>query len=126
MIKILDSTSEKVIAIEIIGGYESKDEKSLVSMFDEKLAAGINKVNMLIKIDKLSLTKSSCKAMWDDGIFALEHFKHCGHIAVVGDSKVEEFLIKSDNVFYKSGKAGRVEKYFNVANLDKAMSWINE
>jgi hypothetical protein len=31
-----------------------------------------------------------------------------------------------DNALFGSEKAGRIEKYFNVSDLDKAMGWINE
>ena len=126
MIKILEGASDKAIAIEIIGGYETDDEKSIEKMFEEKISSGMNKGNLLIKIDRMSITHSSWKAMWSDGIYALKNIKHCGHIAVVGDSKVEGFLVKMDNALFGSEKAGRIEKYFNVSDLDKAMGWINE
>lgn len=126
MFKILEGASEKAIAVEIIGGYETNDEKSLEKLFEEKIASGINKVNLLIKIDKLSITHSSWKAMWSDGIYALKNISHCGHIAVVGDSKIEEFLVKMDNAMFGSKKAGRIEKYFSLDELDKAMGWVNE
>lgn len=126
MLKILEGASQKGIAIEIIGGYEPEDEKKIEKLFDEKVAAGHDKVNLLVKTDKLSLSKSSWKAMWNDGVYAIKQFKHCGRIALVGDSSAEEFMIKIDNAFFKSEKAGRVEKYFEVCDIDKAMGWINE
>lgn len=126
MLKVLEGASEKAIALEIIDGYETDDEKSIEKLFEKKLASGISKVNILMKIDNLKITKSSWKAMWSDGLFAMKHIRNCGHIAIVGNSKIEEFLVKSDNAFFGSKKAGRVEKYFNVADLDKAMGWVNE
>lgn len=126
MFKILEGASEKAIAVEIIGGYDSADEKSLEKLFEEKIASGINKVNLLIKIDKMSITDSSWKAMWSDGVYALKNIKHCGHIAVVGDSKIEGFLVKMDNALFGSEKAGRIEKYFSLDEIDKAMGWVNE
>jgi len=50
--------------------------------------------------------------MWSDGVYAMKHIKNCGRIAIVGDSKFEEFLIKTDNAVFGSEKAGRIEKYF--------------
>lgn len=126
MLKVLEGASEKAIALEIIDGYETDDEKSIEKLFEKKLASGISKVNILMKIDNLKITKSSWKAMWSDCLFAMKHIINCGHIAIVGNSKIEEFLVKSDNAFFGSKKAGRVEKYFNVADLDKAMGWVNE
>ncbi len=127
MLKMLEGASDKVIAIEIIDGYMSEDEKTIEKLFDEKIAAGHKKVNVLIKIDKMQFSHSSWKAMWNDGLYAMKHIKNCGRIAMVGHSKVEEFLIKVDNVFFKkltSGDSG--EKYFDVDNFENAMGWVNE
>jgi len=112
MLKVLEGTSEKAISLEIVDGYETTDEKSIEKLFEKKLATGVTKVNILMKIDKLKLTKSSWKAMWSDGVYAMKHIKNCGRIAIVGDSKFEEFLIKTDNAVFGSEKAGRIEKYF--------------
>jgi len=126
MLNILKGASEKSIAIEIIDGYETVDEKLIEELFEKKLTSGITKVNILMKIDNLSLTKSSWKAMWNDGIYAMKHIKNCGHIAIVGNSKIEEFLVKTDNAFYENKKAGRIEKYFNIEDLNIALGWVNE
>jgi len=126
MIKILEGASKNTIAIDIIDGYELADEQAIEKMFDEKIAEGISRINFLAKIDQISLTHSSWKAMWKDGLFALKNIKKCGHIAIVGNSKVEEILVKADNVFMQSKKADRAEKYFDVADLDNAMGWANE
>jgi hypothetical protein len=125
MIKIIKGASEKTIALEIVGGYETKDEKHLEQLFDEKLKAGLKQVNLLIKIDDFSLTKSSWKAMWNDSIYGIKHIKNCGRIAIVGHSKAEEFMVKIDNAFFGSEKAGRIEKYFQTDNLQEAMAWVN-
>lgn len=126
MIKIIDGASKKSITFEIIDGYETNDEKSIEKLFDEKLASGITKVNLLVKIDKMNITKSSWKAMWDDGLYVLKHIKNCGHIAIVGNSKLEEFLVTADNTLFGNEKAGRVEKYFYVEDMNNALGWINE
>ena len=125
MIKQLDGAANHVIAIEIIDGYTHDDEKSLEKLFEEKLDKGVEKVNMLVKIDNLSLLKSSLKAIITDGIYAMKHLKYCGKIAIVGESKVEEFLTKADNLFFGSKKAGREERYFQLRDLTLAFQWVN-
>ena len=124
MINIIETPKENVIAIEFVGGYQVEDEKMLENLFEEKLSAGITQINMLAKINKLEISKSSWKAMWDDGLYGIKHIKNCGKIAIVGNSKLEEFLIKIDNNFFGSEKKGRIEKYFHVDEMDKAMEWI--
>lgn len=126
MLHILEGAMEKSIAVEITGAYELNDEKYLEKLFEEKIASGHAKVNVLFKMDKLKLSSTSWKALLEDGIFAMKHFKYCGRIAIVGDSKFEEMLVKIDNMFFKNEKAGRAEKYFEVGDMDKAMAWVNE
>jgi len=126
MIKLLEGASENTIAVDIIDGYEFADEQAIEKMFDDKIAAGITRINFLAKIDQINLTHSSWKAMWKDGLFAIKHMKKCGHIAIVGNSKLEEILVKADNAFMQSKKADRAEKYFDIADLDNAMGWANE
>ncbi len=125
MIKIIEGASEKTIALAIVGGYETTDEKNLENLFDEKLKAGLKQVNLLIRIDGFSLTKSSWKAMWNDGVYGVKHLKNCGRIAIVGDSKAEEFMVKVDNAFFGNEKAGRAEKYFHMNDLKAAFDWVN-
>jgi len=76
-------------------------------MFEERLDSGIEKVNILVKIDKLGITKSSFKAMWEDDIYALKHIKYCGKVAIVGDSKIEELMVKADNLVFGSEAMAR-------------------
>ena len=126
MIRFIEGTIDNVMALEIIGKYEVADEKAIEQKFEECLDKGFEKVNLLVKIDSLKIVGSSMKAMWDDGIYAIKHIKHCGRIAVVGDSKVEGFLVKMDNTMFGSKKAGRIEKYFFTDEMDKAMDFVNE
>jgi len=126
MLKILEGASEKTIAVEIIDGYENDDEQAIEKIFDKKIAMGITRINFLVKTDQINLNHSSWKAMWKDGLFSIKNMKKCGHIAIVGNSKLEEILVKTDNVFINSKNADRMEKYFDISDLDKAMGWANE
>lgn len=123
---MIDGASDKAITLELIDGYMPEDEKKIEKLFEEKIAAGHKKVNLLVKIDKLSLSHSSWKAMWDDSMYALKHVRNCGRIALVGHSKTEEVLIKIDNMFFENKKKDQAEKYFDVSDIDNAMGWVNE
>lgn len=125
MITLIEQTKAHVIAFEIINGYTRDDEHSLEKLFEQRLDLGIQKVNMLIKISELHLMKSSFKAIWQDGIYALKHLKYCGRIAVVGDSKLEEVLSKADNMFFGNKKEGREERFFYEHHIAEALDWVN-
>jgi len=126
MITLIEGTKPNVIAIEIIDAYKHEDERNLESMFEERLDKGIEKVNMLVKLDKLSISHSSFKAMWKDGIYALKHIKYCGKVAIIGNSKLEELMAKADNMMFGSEKAGRVEKFFYADEMEQALDFVND
>lgn len=126
MINILKETKNNVIAIEIIDGYNNDDEKSLEILFEKKLDLGYDKVNILLKLDQLDLLKTSWKAAWHDGMYAVKHIKHCGKIAVIGHNKFEAFGVKLDNAIFGSKKKGRIEKYFDIENIKDAFDFVNE
>lgn len=127
MLVNLEGAKGNAIAIELIDGYMPEDEKAIEKLFEEKLAAGYKKVNILVRVDKLNFSHSSWKAMWEDGLYAMKHIKNCGRIAFVGHSKFEEFLIKTDNVFFNKISGGDSgEKYFDVSEIDMAFGWVNE
>ncbi|MBC8420695.1 MAG: hypothetical protein ABIE47_07865 [Pseudomonadota bacterium] len=44
--------------------------------------------------------------------------------AVVGDSKLEKVLIELDNKLFQKKEKELVEKYFNVADIDKAWEFV--
>lgn len=125
MINIIENTSNNVIGVEFIDGYSKEDEKHLERLFEEKLASGITQINILAKIDNLTISKSSWKAMWDDSIYGLKHFKNCGKIAIIGNSNFESLLIKIDNAFFINKKKNREEKYFHIDEMEKALEWVS-
>lgn len=123
MFKVLDGSQGKVLGVELSGGYTKDDVKELEKLF-EAAAKNDNQVNFLIKVDQLKLTESEFAAMWEDGIYALKHLDQIGKIAVVGHSVFEKVLVKMDNMVFGSKKKGRIEKYFDVADLDRAWEFI--
>ena len=50
--------------------------------------------------------------------------KNLRHIAVVGHSKLEKFLIELDNKLAGIVKKGLIEKYFDVADMDNAWEFV--
>jgi hypothetical protein len=43
---------------------------------------------------------------------------------VVGDSKLEKVLVELDNKLFQKKEKELVEKYFNVADIDKAWAFV--
>ena len=124
MFKILEGSEGNVLGIEVIGGYMKEDIEELKKIFDDKLAEGHDKLNFLMKIDQLEFSKSDFRAFYEDCKYALQHIKNLRHIAVVGHSKLEKFLIELDNMLLGSVKKELIEKYFDVADMDKAWEFV--
>lgn len=124
MFKILEGSEGNVLGVEVIGGYKKEDIESLKKICDDALAQGDGRLNFLIKIDQLDFGKSELKAFYEDAKYALEHIKDLRHIAVVGHSKLEKILVELDNLLLGKAKKELIEKYFDVADMDKAWEFV--
>ena len=124
MFKILDGSEGDILGVEVIGGYVKKDIEELKKICDNKLSEGHDKLNFLIKIDQLDFGKSELGAFYEDARYALSHINNLRHIAVVGHSKLEKLLIELDNRLLGNVQKELIEKYFDVADLDKAWDFV--
>ncbi len=126
MIKKLETEKKHVLAIEIQDQYIDEDLQKFTKWFVEKLEEGNEKINLLFKIDKLPISKISGKTMLDDSIFSMKHLNDCGHLAMVGHSKIEKVIIGIEALAYNKKEKGRLVKYFDVKDFDKAWEYVNE
>lgn len=124
MFKILEGSEGNVLGVEVVGGYVKEDIEALKKICDDKIAEGHGKLNFLIKIDRLAFGKSEFGAFYEDAKYAISHMKNLRHIAVVGHSKLEKILIELDNKLMGSARKELVEKYFDVADMDKAWEFV--
>lgn len=124
MFKILEGSEGDVLGVEVIGGYVKKDIEELTKICDDKLSEGHDKLNFLVKIDQLDFGKSELGAFYEDARYAFSHMKNLRHIAVVGHSKLEKVLIELDNKLLGTVKKELIEKYFDVADMDKAWDFV--
>jgi len=124
MFKILEGSEGNVLGVEVVGGYMKEDIEELKKICDDKIAEGHGKLNFLIKIDQLEFGKSEFGAFYEDAKYAISHMKNLRHIAVVGQSKLEKILIELDNMLLGSVRKELIEKYFDVADMDKAWEFV--
>ncbi len=124
MFRVLEGSSGDVLGVEISQGYTTDDVKAFTDAFEDVLAQGHDKVNILAVVDELSIMKSDFKALWQDSVYALKHLSQLRHIAIVGQSKILKGLIKLDNAILGSKERERVESYFDKSELDKAWEFV--
>ena len=123
MFTMLDGSEGDVLGVEISGGYTREDMEAFREAY-EKVMQNHAHINILCKVDEMSVTGSEFKALWEDSIYALKHLKDFRHLAIVGNSKVTKILIELDNVFFGNKSRERIEKYFDVDDLDEAWKFV--
>ncbi len=126
MIEQIKTYDNNVLAITVIDGFTETDEKFYQKLFEDKIEKGFDKVNILIKLDEIKLSLSSTKAFWDDTVWALHNYKKMGHLAIVAHSKILKALVPIDNLFFERASAGRLERYFDVSQLDEAFAFVEQ
>jgi len=124
MFQVLEGSEGNVLGVEISREYTKEDVEELKKIFDGKIAEGHDRVNILIKIDNLNIGKIHLSAFIDDSMYALKHLDQMRHLAIVGDSKLEKVLVELDNKLFGKKKEELIEKYFNVADIDKAWEFV--
>lgn len=124
MIEQLEKFEKNTLAFEIIDGFTETDELLARKFFNEKLEMGYDKVNILVKIDEYKVSKTEVKAFCEDIVFIMRNYKHLGHLAIVGHSKFLKMCVPIDNLFYQRESKGRKEKYFDVAQMDEAIAFV--
>jgi len=100
MFQILDGSEGNVVGVEISGEYTKKDVEELEKIFEDKVAEGHDRLNLLFKIDNLNIGKIHVSAFIEDSKYALKHMDQMRHLAVVGDSKLEKVLVELDNKLF--------------------------
>ena len=93
MFKILEGSGNGVLAVELSGGYTKDDYEKLKEAFHEEYVQGYDWINLLCKVDALSLGETSPAAFVDDSCYAIRHLKQLRHIAVVGNSALFKVLL---------------------------------
>jgi uncharacterized membrane protein YukC len=124
MIEKIENLPNNNLAVEVIDSFTEADEKICQKWFQEKLDEGYDQVNVLVKLDEVKLSQSSIKAFMEDSIWALRHYKQIGHLAIVAHSKILKALVPIDNLFFQRASKGRLERYFDVSQMDEALAFV--
>ena len=125
MVEKIKTFEDNRLAIEAIGSFTEEDEKRCQKYFNEKIEQGFETINVLVKLDEMKISKSSTKAFMEDIIRALRNYKKLGHLAIVAHSKILKSFVPIDNLFFERAKKGRLERYFDVSQMDEAFKFIS-
>ena len=124
MLEKIRNFDDNVLAIEVIDGFTETDELICQKFFNEKLEMGYDKVNVLVKLDEMKVSHSETKAFFEDTLWAIRNYKKLGHLAIVAHSNIIKALVPIDNLFFARAKEGRAERYFDISQMDEAISFV--
>lgn len=125
MLEQLKTFPNNVMAVEVVGDFTEADERFCQKLFEAKREAGDDMVNVLVKLDEMKVSAESIKAIFEDVVWVLRNYTHLGHLAIVAHSKVLKALVPIDNLFFERAKKGRLERYFDVSQMDEAMAFVS-
>jgi hypothetical protein len=118
MIQQLDTGSEKVLGFKLSGKLHDEDYKTFVPLVDHAIQKD-GKVRVLAQFEDFH--GWDMHALWDDIKFSTTHCTKIERIALVGESKWEEWMAKVCKPF----TLAKIQ-YFDKADLGKAKAWLQE
>lgn len=127
MIQAIKTYPQNIIALEVIGGVTKADVAKFERLFAEKLAQGYTNVNILINLAQLDAQKSSIRAALQERVWGAKNLKYMANVAIIANNRRFDWLkkvilLEAWLLMKLNPKAN--EQYFDVADLDKAMAFV--
>lgn len=116
MVEILDETENNLIAIKAENTITKEDYEALLPLLEDKIYAN-GTIRLYMEIQDLEGIE--LKALWEDLKFDSKHADDFSKMAVVGNKKWEEWLIKAS----KPMTSGEI-KFFELSDKEKAIEWV--
>ncbi|MDR2205804.1 MAG: STAS/SEC14 domain-containing protein [Flavobacteriaceae bacterium] len=114
------------VAVELVDSFTETDVELLKKLFEEKLSQGYKHVNILVKVQDMSLMKKmDMKAFVNGEIWGIKHFGKIGKCAVVSHSDFIKAVVKVENKILHLINHALEERYFDISELDEALEFIN-
>lgn len=124
MFKVLPESAGHVLAVEILRTYSKKDVLVFDEILDQRLAQAGGRVNLLIRLDRLDLSKVPLENYIEDCRRTLDKRQCLERIAVVGNSQMAQSLVAMDNLIMANAKRGIDERYFDVGDIELAWEFV--
>jgi len=118
MIESLSRSSAKVLGFKLSGKLHDEDYKHFVPAI-ELAVASQGKVRLLAWFHDFH--GWDLHALWDDIKFATQHCRDIERIALVGETKWQEWMAKVCKPFTMAQV-----KYFDAGDIESAWKWLEE
>ena len=114
------------LALELLETFTEADASLIKQLFEEKLDAGYEHVNLLIKVKDMSVMKHmSLQTFLEGELWGFKHFGKIGRCAVVAHSDFIRSVVRLENKVLHLANAAFEERYFDTAELDEALKFID-
>jgi hypothetical protein len=125
MLTEIKSFPTNAIALELVEPFTEADAELIRQLFDAKLNAGYQHVNLLIKVKDLSvMAHMSWKAFIKGELWGFRHFGKIGRCAVVAHSTAIKSIVNVESKILGLTNPAFEEKYFDIAELAEAITFI--
>lgn len=114
MLRMLARSKGNVFGLETSGMITAADIEGVTPVLDEAIRQ-YGRINWLMVMRNPPV--ATVRAMYADMMWLLKNLKHFDRMAVVGDRKWEELLVKADGLVFG-------EKYFDISELEKAWTYV--
>lgn len=118
MIHLLKTQKENLIAVKLEDKISKSDIEKLHPLIHTIAEKG-NKADFYLEMHDFH--GYNLKGFWADLKVDASHLSDYGRMAFVGEKKWQEWVAKTTDIFTDSEV-----RYFNLADKDKALEWINQ
>ncbi|MEX6690555.1 STAS/SEC14 domain-containing protein [Danxiaibacter flavus] len=126
MLNQIKTFQGNALALELTETFTEADAQLIKQLFEEKLNAGYEHVNILIKVKDMSVMRHmDLKAFLEGELWGFRHFRKIGRCAVVAHSDFIRSVVKIENKVLHLANPALEEKYFDTEELDEALKFIS-
>lgn len=116
MIEIEHEQDRRLIQVRVAGKLTEADYDAAIPELEQAIKNSGGDLSAVIMLD--DLTGISLSALWKDLKFDMRHFNDFKRIAVVGDSRMEEWGAKASTI-----ATGAEIEFFERDEFDRARDW---
>ncbi|MDH7460543.1 STAS/SEC14 domain-containing protein [Chitinophagaceae bacterium 26-R-25] len=126
MITQIKIFEKNALALSLDETFTETDVVEIEQLFEEKFEAGYEHVNLLLKVKDMSILKrTDFKAFIHGEAWGFKHFRKLGRCAVVAHSDFIKAVVNVESKVLHIANAAFEEKYFDLDQLDEALSFID-
>lgn len=118
MFESIETGSSKILGVKLSGKLHEEDYTTFIPLVENALAAA-GKLSLFIRFEDFH--GWDLGAAWEDLKFATQHYGDFERIAMVGESRWQEWMAKLSVPFTQAAV-----KYFDVAEAEQAWAWLRE